>query len=134
MLHAVEAPVLKMAALGAAVLAGAFAAADRDPHVVKRLRLYAPERCDAIYLTQWDRGDVFVKSRSERLEPLTFYKRARVWDGCEWMGIETLTPDGPNRYFYRYDERVLSCEPGATPTYKTPRTGYVVVVDQREVD
>lgn len=115
-------------------MAGAFLAADSDPRVVKRLRLHAPERCDAIYLTQWDRGDIYVTTRDERLVPLTFQKRARAWDGCVWMGIETLTPDGPDRYFYRYDEKVLSCEPGATPTRKTPRTGHVHVIDQRRID
>lgn len=122
-----------MVALGAAVTIGALAAPDPAPRVVQRLELHAPKRCDAIYLTQWERGDVYVTLKDGAARPIEFTKRARVWDGCEWVGIETLTPDGPNRYHYRYDERVLSCEPGATPTNKTPRTGYVLVLEQREV-
>jgi hypothetical protein len=133
MLHAVEAPLLKMVAVaGAAVLAGTLLAPEREHKIVQRLELHAPERCDAIYLTKWRHGDVVVSLRDATPSPMTFKTRARVWDGCEWLGIETLTPDGPNRYFYRYEEQVLSCAPGAKPTGKTPRTGYVLVVDQHE--
>ena len=39
-----------------------------------------------------------------------------------------LVPDGPNRYFYSYDEKKLRCAPDAPPSRRTPRVGYVEVV------
>ena len=92
--------------------------------------LHAPQEPNAIYLTAFERGDVFVQLSGTR-QTLTFETRAHVWDGCDWLATETLVPEGNNRYFYSYDEAVLSCEPGATPTRKTPRTGYVLAVPQR---
>jgi len=38
-------------------------------------------------------------------------------------------PIDNHRYFYRYDEKILECEPGADPYIKTPRTGFVTVED-----
>jgi hypothetical protein len=131
MLQAVEAPVLKMVAIaGAALLAGAFAAPERDPGVVQRLQLFAPERPNAIYETAWAEGDVFIKLRDGKPAPRTFQKRSFHF-GCEWLSVEVIVPDGPNRYFYTYDEEKLWCAEDAPASIATPRTGYAVVVDEK---
>ena len=132
MLQAVEAPLLKTAVVGAAVLAGmlALAPAKPDSSLVQRLELHAPEEPGALYLTAWDSGDVTVHLRYSEPHTLTFQTQAFINDGCEWLATERLVPTGPDRYAYSYDEEILSCEPGATPARKTPRTGYVLVVDR----
>jgi hypothetical protein len=128
MLHAVEAPVLKLAAVaGAALLLGAFAV-PRDHKVVQRLELHAPKIPTAIYETAWERGDVRITLRDGKAKPVTFQKRSYHW-GCEWLSVEHIVPDGPNRYFYTYDEEKLWCAEGAPPSIATPRVGYAVVVD-----
>ena len=129
MLHAVQAPVLKSVVLaGAAVLAGAFAM-PRDPSVVQRLELHAPKRPHAIYETAWESGDVRITLRDGKPAPRTFQKRSFHW-GCEWLSVETITPDGPGRYFYTYDEEKLWCADNAPASIATPRTGYAIVVDE----
>lgn len=133
MLQAVEAPLLKTALVGAAVLAGmlALAPSTRCSGVVQRLELHAPEEPGALYLTAWDQGDVTIRLRDGKPHALKFQTHAFINDGCEWLATERLVPDGPNRYAYSYDEEILSCEPGSTPARKTPRTGYVLVVDSK---
>ena len=64
-----------------------------------------------------------------QLHPITFYNRASIHDGCRWLGTETLTPIDSKTFYYDYSETVLECDPGATPFYKTPRTGLVTVED-----
>jgi hypothetical protein len=129
MLQAVQAPLLKTAVVGAAVLAGMLALAPaKTPGVVQRLELHAPEEPGALYLTAWDEGDVTVHLRDGKPHALTFQTHAFINDGCEWLATERLVPTGSDRYAYSYDEEILSCEPGATPARKTPRTGYVLVV------
>ncbi len=129
MLQAVEAPLLKTAVVGAAVLAGALALAPaKSETLTQRLELHAPKEPGALYLTAWDSGDVTVHLRLREPHTLTFQTRAFINDGCEWLATERLVPTGPDRYAYSYDEEILSCEPGAIPARKTPRTGYVVVV------
>jgi hypothetical protein len=128
MLHAVKAPVLKsIAVAGAALLVGAFAV-PRDHAVVQRLELHAPKRPHAIYETAWAHGDVHITLREGKPAPVTFQKRSVHW-GCEWLSVETIVPDGPNRYFYTYDEEKLRCAEDAPPSIATPRTGYAIVVD-----
>jgi hypothetical protein len=130
MLQAVEVPLLKAALVGAAVLGGMFALAPAQPTtVVQRLELHAPEEPGALYLTAWDQGDVFVRLADGKARPLKFQTHAFINDGCEWLATERLVPTGPDRYAYSYDEEILSCQPGATPARKTPRTGFVVVID-----
>lgn len=131
MLQAVEAPLLKMAAIaGAGLLVAAFAQARmHDNGVVQRLELHAPEEPNALYLTAWSDGDIYVTLHDGKMKPMEFQTRAFINDGCEWLATETLVPDGASRYAYSYDETILSCEPGATPARKTPRTGYVLVVE-----
>jgi len=127
MLHAVEAPVLKLATVaGAALLIGAFAA-PRDHVVVQRLELHAPERPHAIYESAWNNGDIRITLRDGKPESRIFYTRSFHW-GCEWLSIETIRPDGANRYFYTYDEEKLSCVENAPQSFATPRTGYAIVV------
>lgn len=129
MLQAVEVPLLKAAVAGAAVLAGMFALAPAKPNtVVQRLELHAPEEVGALYLTAWDQGDVFVRLVDGKAHPLKFQTHAFINDGCEWLATERLVPTGPDIYSYSYDEEILSCQPGATPARKTPRTGFVLVV------
>ena len=81
-----------------------------------------------MYLTAWRHGPVVAPFEGDSLVPLTFTTTALVSDGCRWEGIETLEPIDAKRYAYRYEERILSCEDGAEPFLKTPRTGTVVVV------
>jgi hypothetical protein len=135
MLHAVEAPFLKVAAVaGVAAIGGMLALAPaakvraHDCGEVRRLVLHAPEAENAIYLTAWDRGDIFVRVPAGEPREIVFQTRARVWDGCEWLATERLVPHAEGVYLYSYDEQVLSCDPGATPTGKTPRTGFVVSI------
>jgi hypothetical protein len=128
MLQAVEAPLLKMAAVaGAALLVGAFAMPRHHADVVQRLSLHAPEEPGALYLTAWSDGDIYVTLHDGKMKPMEFQTRAFINDGCEWLATETLIPDSADRYSYSYDETILSCEPGATPARKTPRTGFVIV-------
>lgn len=128
MLHAVEAPVLKLAAVaGAALLIGAFAT-PRDHKVVQRLELQAPELPRAIYESAWNDGDIRITLPHGKAEPRIFYTRSFHW-GCEWLSIETIRPDGADRYFYTYDEEKLSCAEDAPPSIATPRVGYAYVVD-----
>lgn len=116
------------AVAGAGLLVAAFAGARaHDEGVVQRLSLHAPEEPNALYLTAWSDGDIYVTLHDGKMKPMEFQTRAYINDGCEWLATETLVPDGADRYAYSYDETILSCEPGATPARKTPRTGYVIV-------
>jgi hypothetical protein len=127
MLHAVKAPVLKsIVVAGAALLVGAFAV-PRDHKVVQRLELHAPKLPRAIYETAWAHGDVRITLWDGKPAPLVFQKRSQHF-GCEWLSVETIVPDGPNRYFYTYDEEKLSCVEDAPPSIATPRTGYAIVI------
>jgi hypothetical protein len=127
MFQAVEAPLLKVAAVaGAAVLAGMFAYAQPDP-IVQHLRLHAPKRVHAIYATQWDHGDIAITLPDGVPRSMTFHKTDHQW-GCDFISTEVIVPDGPGRYWYSYDEVKLNCEPCAPPSITTPRTGYVEVV------
>jgi hypothetical protein len=131
MLHAVQAPLFKSVMLvGAAVTATALFAPSRasDAMVAQRLELHAPKCPRAIYLTAWAHGDVTIKvKKGEALKPITLTQRGHVF-GCDWRATETLIPDGPNRYFYSYEEEKVRCEPDAPPSIDTPRIGYVIVV------
>jgi hypothetical protein len=128
MLHAVETPLLKLAAVaGAALAIGAFAAPAHDSAVVQRVQLHAPKRPNAIYETAWANGDVYIRLHDGIPAPRVFQKRSFHY-GCEWLSIETLVPQGPNRYFYTYDEEKLWCADDAPPSITTPRTGYALVV------
>jgi len=90
------------------------------------LVLHAPVKANSIYLTAWSNGSFEYPVDPNDLQPLHFAMRTHYEDNCDWLGEETLTPDG-DRYAYAYTETLLSCEPGATPTTKTPRTGYVTI-------
>lgn len=129
MLHAVEAPVLKLAAVaGAALMVGVFDAPEPDHAVTQRLELHAPSRPRAIYESVFNHGDIHVRLGDGKARPLTFQKRSYHY-GCEWLSVEHLIPDGPNRYLYTYDEWKLRCDPTDIESIATPRKGYVLVVD-----
>jgi len=98
------------------------------PHT-HHLALHAVKQPGALYLTAWRNGMVSVPIEGGKLVPLRFSMKAWINDGCRWKGIETLMPIDNHRYFYRYDEEILECEPGADPYIKTPRTGLVTVED-----
>jgi hypothetical protein len=138
MLHAVQAPGFKLTVVGGAALALALGAlstgrSHAESHrTVHRLALHAPALPDALYLTAFAMGDVFVSRDDASPQPIVFQTREELDDGCMWQGTETLTPIDGNAYFYRYDETILSCEPGVVPYEKyirTPRTGCVTVED-----
>ena len=115
--------------MGAAVAAAlAFAPRSHSDVYKHRLVLAAPDEPHAIYLSVFGDGDVTIASHDAGLEPLRFETRAYVSDGCRWLGIETLTPIDDAHYAYSYDEKILSCEPGATPCRKTPRGGVVTAL------
>lgn len=108
---------------------GAFAA-PRDHSITQRLELHAPKRPHTIYETLWAHGDVTITFRDGKPAPRAFQKRSFHF-GCEWLSVETIAPDGPNRYFYTYDEEKLSCADNAPRSIVTPRVGYVLVVDTK---
>jgi hypothetical protein len=126
---AVEAPVLKVIALGGMTLAMSAFLHHPSHRAHHRLSLHAAARADALYLTRFEAGDISITRDDSDLKPVTFTTRAFVNDGCEWLGIETLVPVDSKHYAYSYDEAILSCAPDANPCVKTPRTG-VVVVDE----
>lgn len=133
MLQAVEAPLLKMVAVaGIALAAAAFVGTKtHDEGTVQRLVLHAPNNPHYLYLTAWSDGDVYVTLRGDEPRPMTFKTRAFINDGCEWLATERLVPTGESRYAYSYSEEILSCEPGAKPAIKTPRTGWVDAISVR---
>jgi hypothetical protein len=131
MLHALQAPVFRSVLVAALVLGVGVAAHARhstpDRH---RLSLHTNWDCDAIYLSSWTQGEDLKMSLSDsELKPLVLENRAWMWDGCKWLGTETLVPIDGHRYRYDYSETVLQCKPGHHPAYKTPRKG-VVIVDE----
>jgi hypothetical protein len=123
---ALELPVGK-SLLVAAVAVGALALAPHRPAHVHRLVLHAPVEPDYLYLTQWENGPIEMNLDPDHLKPIRFEMRAYVSDGCRWLGVETLTPSGPHRYAYAYNDYKLSCDPHALDTIPTPRTGWVDV-------
>ena len=133
MLQAVEAPLLKMVAVaGMALGVTAFVAHEsKDEGTVQRLVLHAPTNPNYLYLTAWSDGDVYVTLHRRGAHPLTFQTHAFINDGCEWLGTERLVPTGEDRYAYSYSEEILSCQPGAKPAIKTPRTVWVEAISVR---
>jgi hypothetical protein len=130
MQHALTAPVFTSIALAGLALGLSAVAPSAEPApATHRLRLHAVDAPDAIYLSVFRDGDIRVRFRGSSIHPITFRVRAKVFDGCRWLGIETLTPRDARSFDYDYSERILSCEPGATPTGKTPRKGIVTVED-----
>ena len=132
-MQAIEVPFLKVTMV-AALAMGTFAiparAAFRHHHhhtQEHRLVLHAPVMEHALYLTAWSAGDFMYPVDPSDMQPIHFAMKAYISDGCHWLGEETLTPAGPNRFDYSYDETLLSCDPDANPAIKTPRTGYVTV-------
>jgi len=126
MQQALASPLSRMIAIGGLLLALTVGVRAAQPHH-RRLALHTVWRANTLYLTAWRNGPVEAPFNGKELVPLTFTTLADVNDGCRWLGTETLTPIGPRRYAYRYQETIVSCEPGATPYYKTPRTGCVTV-------
>lgn len=134
MLQAVEAPLSRtmvITGVGAALALGlALLPAHHRAHpVVHRLVLDAPIQPHALYLTAWESGDVYVTFDKDVARSMTFTTRAHISDGCFWQATETLVPLTDTKYSYSYDETILSCEDGAVPALKTPRTGFVFVVE-----
>jgi hypothetical protein len=130
MLHALQAPLFRSVLVATLVLGVGVAAYARQSSTPNRhrLSLHTNWDCDAIYLSSWTQGEDLKMSISEgELRPLVLENRAWMWDGCKWLGTETLVPIDNHRYSYEYEETVLSCKPGHHPTHKTPRTGIVVV-------
>ena len=131
-MHAIEVPLIKMtmvAALGFASFAIPMKRAHHHQHHVQNhlLVLHAPVLEHALYLTAWSNGNFEYPVDLDDTQPIHFAMRAHITDGCEWLGEETLTPDGEGRFAYTYTETILSCEPDANPALKTPRTGYVTI-------
>jgi hypothetical protein len=128
LLHALSTPLLKSLFVGGALLGAAIGVKVAAPDGT-RLVLDAPKECGAIYLTRFDDGDMRMDVGT-KLEPMTFTNARVLDDRCRYLGIETLVPLDAKTFQYFYDEELLGCEPGAVPGYrKTPRTGYVHVVD-----
>ena len=95
--------------------------------VTQRLELHAPSRPHAIYETVFNTGDIRIRLPEGKPRELTFKKRSYHFD-CEWLSVEHLIPDGPNRYLYTYDEWKVRCDPTDIISIATPREGYVLVV------
>lgn len=127
LMQALTSPVFRSIALGGLLLAATVATV-KPKAETHRLVLHAPRQCGAFYLTAFRHGEALVPIADDQAT-LTFRMRADLNDGCRWQATETLVPISAKRYSYRYEERLLSCEPDALPYVKTPRTGYVDVVD-----
>jgi hypothetical protein len=126
-MQALTSPVFRSIALGGLLLAATIATV-KPSAPTHRLVLHAPRQCGAFYMTAFRHGDLRL-AIDDQSQTLTFRTRAEMNDGCRWQATETLVPVSAKRYSYRYEERLLSCEPGAQPYMKTPRTGYVDVVE-----
>lgn len=122
------APSGKSIVIGGLLLA-ALAFAPRSHEVTHRLALHAPVQPHAFYLSAFIDGDVTLTFPDDELVPVTFRMRAEMTDGCRWEGLEKLTPLDEHTFAYDYSETILSCEPGADPALKTPRSGLVSVDD-----
>lgn len=131
MLQALTTPVWRSVVVGMLLLGVTVTAAvaTRDRSVTRRLRLHAVDEPNAIYLTMFRDGDLSVRFPDADLRTLTFHVRASVYDGCRWLGTETLVPIDDRTFAYDYAETILGCEPGAQPLRKTPRQGLVTVED-----
>ena len=130
MQQALTSSLYRSIAVGGLLLAALAVAHARGPKPHKHhLALHAVDQPGALYLTRWHNGPVRVSIEGDKLVPLRFSMIASINDGCRWEGIETLMPIDNHRYFYRYDEKILECEPGADPYIKTPRTGLVTIED-----
>lgn len=130
MLSAVTSPLLGSMLIGGLVLGlGAVAReVEIDQPVTRTLRLHAVDKPNEFYLSAWRDGrDIQVTFPDEELRAVTFRVRASITDGCRWQGTEQITPIDDRTFHYDYSEIILSCEPGATPTTKTPRQGTVTV-------
>lgn len=132
MMQALESPFYRSLAVGGLLLAltaaGAAGAHSKSKHH-RRLVLHTVWKCNTLYLSAWRHRDVHIVTDGGPLKPLTFETPALVSDGCRWLGKETLVPIDDRHYAYRYEETILSCQPGAEPFLKTPRTGFVTVED-----
>jgi hypothetical protein len=129
MLQAIEAPVLKLAAVAGALLAAsAFIPHHKSVEIARphHLTLHAPVNPYATYWTVFDNGpvDLMLPDGVFQIEVT-----GRYIDGCDWKGIETFTPVNAQRYAYTYDEQLVGCGPDgdASHTIRTPRAGYVSI-------
>ncbi|HEY4055253.1 MAG TPA: hypothetical protein VGM39_01550 [Kofleriaceae bacterium] len=128
-MDALSTPVFRSFLVAAAAMTsfGAYKAATHDSSVTHRLSLHAHVLPNAIYLSAFSDGDIDVTFPDSHLHALTISTRARVADGCRWLGVEKLTPMNDKTFYYEYSETILECDAGATPWFKTPRTGTVTV-------
>jgi hypothetical protein len=130
MQHALSAPVFKSIAVAGLALGLSVAASSHAPaRVTHRLALHAVDDPNAIYLSAFRNGDIYMTFEGGKLSARTIKTYASVWDGCRWLGIERMIPRDGGSFYYDYSERILECDPGATPTNKTPRQGIVTVED-----
>jgi hypothetical protein len=120
--------LLPVALVGSAALVGGALLwpAATSPGIY-RLSLHAPIQPNAFYLSAWNEGEVLVDHDGHDRKEIVFTRRGDEHDGCTWLGIERLNPLAYNVYHYTYEERILSCRPGARPFRKTPRAGIVTV-------
>lgn len=128
MQQALTSPVVRSVALAGLLLAATVTVVGMGSSHKRRLVLHTVSRPCAVYLTAWRNGDVVIEDEGA-LKPLTIRTRAWLSDGCRWQATETLTPISETRYAYRYDEKILRCEPDADPYIQTPRRGYVDVFE-----
>jgi hypothetical protein len=135
MLQALSTPMFKSIALAGLGLGLGIAAAASSPsrccpeRVTHRLSLHAIERPNEVYLSAFRNGDIRLTFDGRKLHAVTLKTYASVSDGCRWLGIERLTPRDGRSFHYYYSERMLDCDPDATPARKTPRQGIVTVED-----
>jgi hypothetical protein len=134
MLHAVQAPLLKLIAVGAvgtAAIAGFGGSKCSKGEVTQHLVLHAPKKAHAIYMTAFnENNEATVTVKEAGAYRITFQTRATLPDSCRWIATEVLTPINDSQYEYSYDEEMLSCDEGAEPMYvATPRSGVVYVAD-----
>src|SRR5260370_32037868 len=68
------------------------------PHAqsgIYRFTLHAPAQSNAIYISAWNDGEVYVDHDGSGGKTLTSTRRADEHAGCRWPGTAPLPPLGP---------------------------------------
>ncbi len=113
-----------------AALMGADAGKRRPVEGPKKFKLVLKaDDVGGFFFTAWSEGDV-ISSSTGADGKLTYFRRFKWGDGCEWVATEALKPIGPNKLKYTYRETPVSCPKGTQAAIgsTTPRDGVVTVL------
>ncbi len=113
-----------------AALMGADAGKQRPVEGPKKFKLVLKaEDVGGLFFTAWSEGDV-ISSSNGADGKLTYFRRFKWADGCEWVATEALKPIGRHKLKYTYHETPTSCPKGVQAAIgsTTPRDGVVTVL------